>query len=206
MSLYTDCSDGVLATLPADDCPESFGQTSRAIIMKRKNGSALNEISISADEHLALGTYQALIAATDDTKAVVTPIFASPTMPEPEVRTALSGNEAPLGVPLNLGEGPSSFTARLIAKKQEIVKAMKQLSGDLAVILIDHTGRILADLDDRDNPTRLRPIPIQNFNVTSKQLGGYDGPDANAMAWSFLPNWSDDTKVFTPSFNPITEI
>lgn len=178
-----------------------------ALIFKRKDGAALNQIDITvANEHLNIATYQALLTAVDDTKAVKTPQFGAPTMPEPEIRTFGSGNEVPAGIPINLGENFSAFTAKLYGKRQDIIKEMKKLSGDLAVILVDHYGRILAITDDQDSPTYIRPIPILNFAVTSKQLVGYDGLDANMMGFSFYPNWSDDTIIFKPDFNPLTDL
>ena len=207
MSLYTDCGTGVLVTIPAEICPESFGQATKAFVTKRLNGTALNQIDITvANEHTLLATWQALKAATDATKIAITPRMAGATMPEPEIRTFGSGNETELGIPINLGENFSSFNARFLGKRQDIIKEMKKLTGDLAVYLVDHLGRIMGVVDDQDAPTYLRPIPILNFAVTSKQLGGYDAPDANAVGWSFLPNWSDDTKIFKPAFNPLTDL
>lgn len=207
MSFYTDCSSEALVDIPADVCPESLGQTVMALIQKRKDGASLNQIDITiANEHLLLATWQGLTAAVDDTKVVKTPEFGAPEMPEVEIRTQGSGNEIPNGIPINLGEGFSSFEAVLYGKKQNIIKALKDLSGDLAVYLVDHFGRIMAVTDDPDAPTYIRPIPILNFVTTSKQLGGYDAVDMNKIGWSFRPDWSDDTFIFEPDFNPVLDL
>ena len=51
------------------------------------------------------------------------------------------------------------------------------------------------------------PIPIRAFFVGDKVHGGIDNPDTNAIQWSFLPNYSDDLKIFEiTTFNPLTDL
>lgn len=207
MSFYTGCNDGEIETIPDDVCPESLGQPVMALIQKRKNGAALNQIDITvANEHKLLATYQALLTASGGAKMVKTPIFGAPEMPDPEVRSQGSGNEVPSGIPLNLGEGFSSFSAVFYGKRQTIIKKIKKLTGDLAVYLVDHLGNMEAVTDNPDNPTYIRPVPILNLVATSKKRGGYDNVDSNKIAWNHYPNWSDDTFVFKPEFNPLLDL
>lgn len=208
MSLYTDCNESeVLETTPGDACPETLAQPVMAFIQKRMNGATLNQIDITAaNEHTLLGTFQDLMTATDDTKLKLIPTFAGSEMPDPEIRTQGSGNEVPLGIPYNLGEGFSSFEAILHGKRQDIIKSLKKLTGDLAVYLMDSQGQMEAITDDIDNPTYIRPVPILNFVATSKKRGTYDTIRANKIAWNHYPNWSDDTFVFKLAFNPIQSL
>ena len=208
MSFYTDCNESeVLETTPGDACPESLAQPVMAFIQKRMDGSTPNQIDITAaNEHTLLATYQGLMTAVDDTKLKLIPKFGAAEMPDPEIRTQGSGNEVPAGIPFNLGEGFSSFEAILYGKRQDIVKSLKKLTGDLAVYLMDHEGQMEAITDDIDNPSYIRPVPILNFVATSKKRGTYDGVRTNKIAWNHYPNWSDDTFVFKLAFNPLQDL
>jgi hypothetical protein len=129
-AIYTGCSTDTLVAIP-NECLISFAQPTRLIFTKLADSGTANTISTSSDGHLALATYEALIAASDDTKMVITPQFGNPTMPDAEPRTALSGNAAPSGLPLNLGNHPTSFSCTFYGLDPKSEAAMKQLERNL---------------------------------------------------------------------------
>lgn len=208
MSVYSDCSTGVLPASPVDNCDVKFGQASRGIIQKINSAPGVkNSISTTGDAHLLLATYQALIAASDDTKAFVTPRFSNPTMPNAEGRTAGSGNQVPNGSPVRLDTPPADFNVEFLNKPQEIIDSVDQLNGELGIILFDHLGRIGALVDDMASPTAIFPIPFFNKYVSDLMLGGLEENDKNMMAITFFAGWSKKFKIFEPSdFNPLIDL
>jgi hypothetical protein len=203
-SIYTGCSTDTLVAIP-NECLISFAQATRLIFTKLEDGGTANTIATAADAHLTLATYEALIAASDDTKMVITPQFGNPTMPDAEPRTALSGNQAPSGNPLNLGNQPTSFSCTFYGLDPKSEAAMKQLNGTLGVYMISHEGQIMGQTDDLDTPTLVKPIPIFNLFVGDAKLGGYDEPDSNILSFSLYAGWSESRIIFTPNFNPLTD-
>ena len=94
---------------------------------------------------------------------------------------------------------------------QSVIKAMKSLqceaaAGNLGVFLFDENGRIEA-IKDATTATTFYPIPIQALFIGDKSHGGLEAPDNNAIQWQFLPNYSDDLAIITPTdFNPLTDL
>lgn len=208
-TLYTGCTTETLVAVPSSSCLESFAQPTRAYFTKRKNGSALNFIDISTDTdaHQTLATYQALVSAVDDTKLIVTPRFANATMPEPTPRTFGSGNQVPDGVPINLGSAPPTFSSTFYGLTAEQEEAMAKVNGDLAVYLVSSEQQIGGIFDSNASPTKVYPIPIFNLFFSDRQLGGYDGVDANVLSWSFYAGWSRKFNFWKPTdFNPVTDL
>ena len=96
-----------------------------------------------------------------------------------------------------------SFVMRQMT--QDVIKALKglQCEDELGVYLVNGDGQILA-LSSKDN--EYTPIPIRSLFISDLKLMGLDNPDENALSFAFLPNLSDDAKVVTPDFNPLTDL
>jgi hypothetical protein len=110
-----------------------------------------------------------------------------------------------------IGREPTPFTGVMRAVQQAIIKAMKDLqceaaADNLGVYLFDENGNICA-LQDQTTATTFYPIPIRSLFVGDKSFGGLEAPDSNAIQWTFLPNYSDDLAIVSPTdFNPLTDL
>lgn len=199
-----------LTTIPAQSCAESFGQIQKVAFQRLYNGTTRNSFTTSAAIELK-ASWTALMAAADGTKIVVSPYIQAPTVEAGAARTFGGGNETLGGVETVIGREPTPFTGVLRSVPQSIVKAMKSLqceaiNDNLGVYLFDENGNICA-VQDEDTATTFYPIPIRSLFVSDKGFGGLEAPDSNNISWSFLPNYSDDLAIVTPTdFNPLTDL
>ena len=157
----------------------------------------------------SLANWQARMTAADSTKIIISPYIYSPTQESGAPRTFGGGNDSLNGVEEIIGREPSTFSASLRNVPQSIAKVLKSLQCEnVGVYLIDGNGNVEAlGIVDENNNEWIMPIPIKAFFVGDKTHGGIDAPDANVIQWSFVPNYSDDLKIFTiTSFNVLSDL
>lgn len=199
-----------LTTIPAQGCAESFGQIQKVAFQRLTSGGVKNSFTTSNDIKVK-ASWTAMMAATDSTKVVISPYVQAPTVEAGAARTFGGGNETLGGVEMIIGREPTPFTGVIRATKQSIIKAIKALqceamADNLGVYLFDENGNICC-LQDQTTQTTFYPIPIRSLFVGDKSFGGLEAPDSNAIQWSFLPNYSDDLAIVTPTdFNPLTDL
>ena len=199
-----------LTTIPAQGCAESFGQIQKVAFQRLTTAGAKNSFTSSADIKLK-ASWTALMSAADSTKVVISPYIQAPTVEAGAARTFGGGNETLGGVEMIIGREPTPFTGIIRATKQSVIKAIKELqceaiADNLGVYLFDENGNICC-LQDQSTPTTFYPIPIRALFVGDKSFGGLEAPDSNAIQWSFLPNYSDDLAIVSPTdFNPLTDL
>lgn len=198
-----------LTTIPAQGCPESFGQIQKVAFQRLKAGVNNNGFS-TENEITELGSWTSLMAAEDSTKIVVSPYIQAPTVEAGSARTFGGGNETLGGVEIVIGREPTTFTGAIRAVAQSVIKAIKELqceaiADNLGVYLFDENGNICCVATGVEN--EYRPIPIRSLFVGDKTFGGLEAPDSNAIQWSFLPNYSDNLEIVAPTkFNPLTDL
>lgn len=210
MSLLCNCPAGAaLASVPLNDCPESFGQVQKVIFQRIfSTGSTKNSFAVPTADPKLKATWTPLLAAADGTKVVQSPYIQAPTTEPGAARTYGGGNETLGGVELIIGREPTSFTGNIVRTTQDTIEALKGYQCEnVGVFLVDEFGRIGALVDNRATPTKYFPIPIQGLFVGDKSLGGLEAPDMNAISWKFFPNWSDKLVILTPTdFNALTDL
>ncbi len=202
-----------LPEIPNFKCAETFGQINKVAFQRLfKDDGTKNTINYApntsqpaAGDIRVLATWTPLLAADDSTKIVISPYFGAPTAEAGAARTFGGGNETVGGVEEIIGREPTPFTASFRKVPQNVIKALKALqceswTDNLGVYLFDNNGAIGAIQEGADS---VRPIPIRSLFIGDKTLGGLEAPDANAIQWTFLPNWSDDLLVINPNFNPL---
>lgn len=200
-----------LTTIPAVTCAESFGQIQK-VAFQRLTGTGGTKNSFTTTNAItALASWTAKMAATDGTKIVVSPYIEAPTQEAGAARTFGGGNETLGGIEVIIGREPNSFSAVLRNIPQSVIKTLKELqcealTGNLGVYLFDENGKIEA-IQDETTATTYYPIPVRSLFIGDKTHGGLEAPDSNAIQWSFLPNYSDNLKIVSPSdFNPLTDL
>lgn len=205
-------ANAALTTIPAQGCAQSFGQIQK-VAFQRLQSAAGTKNSFDGSTRVigTLASWTALMAAADGTKIVVSPYIQAPTVEAGAARTFGGGNETLGGIETIIGREPTTFTGAIRAVAQSVIKAMKELqcesiADNLGVYLFDENGNICA-LQDQTAATTFYPIPIRSLFIGDKTFGGLEAPDSNAIQWSFLPNYSDDLAIVTPTdFNPLTDL
>ena len=202
------CSCPAGAALPAvpnASCPQDFGQCQKIIFQRIfKTAGTKNSFTQSASIK-QLSSWTTLFAASDGTKCVITPYVEAPTSDGGDAITFGGGNDTVGGTTRVIGRNPVNMSFVMRQMTQDVIKALKglQCEDELGVYLVNGDGQILA-LSSADN--EYTPIPIRSLFISDLKLMGLDNPDENALSFSFLPNWSDDAKVVTPEFNPLTDL
>lgn len=199
-----------LPNVPNVQCSETFGQIQKVAFQRlRKDDGTRN--SFTADGEITkLESWEALLAATDGSKVVVSPYIYSPADSGGDARMTGGGNDDLGGIPDVLGSSPVQFTSQLRAIPQDVAKALKQLiceanAGNIGVFLFDENGNIEAIQDETTNTTYY-PIPVRALFVGDKIHGNYDAKDQNVLSWYYQAGYSDNLAIIKPEFNPLTEL
>lgn len=209
--MITDCSCPAAASLtdiPVVKCAEGFGQIQKIAFQRLTDDAGAKTGFKAAAAITKKASWTALIAATDSTKIVISPIVENPTSEPGEARTTGGGNDTPGGIEKVIGTQPTSFTGVFRNIPQSVIKVMKKLqceaaSRNLGVYLFDEAGNIEA-IADPDTDGNYYPIPIRSLFISDKGHGGLEAEDSNNISWSFEPNYSDDLKIIVPEdFNAL---
>ena len=205
MSMCSCPAGAALPAVPNASCPQDFGQVQKIIFQRIfKTAGTKNSFTQTASIK-QLSSWTALFSASDGTKCVITPYVEAPTSDGGDAITFGGGNDTVGGTTKVIGRNPVNMSFVMRQMTQDVIKALKglQCEDELGVYLVNGDGQILA-LSSADN--EYTPIPIRSLFISDLKLMGLDNPDENALSFSFLPNWSDDAKVVTPEFNPLTAL
>ena len=205
MSMCSCPAGAALPQIPNASCPQNWGQTQKIIFQRIfKTAGTKNSFTQSASIK-ELASWTALFSASDGTKCVITPYVEAPTADGGDAITFGGGNDTVGGTTKVIGRNPVTMSFVMRQMTQDVIKALKglQCEDELGVYLVNGDGQILAISSAENTYT---PIPIRSLFISDLKLMGLDNPDENALSFSFLPNWSDDAKVVTPDFNPLTDL
>ena len=194
-----------LPQIPNASCPQDWGQTQKIIFQRIFKTAGTKNSFTSSSDIKQLSSWTALFSASDGTKCVITPYVEAPTSDGGDAITFGGGNDTVGGTTKVIGRNPVNMSFVMRQMTQDVIKALKglQCEDELGVYLVNGDGQILA-VSSADN--EYTPIPIRSLFISDLKLMGLDNPDENALSFSFLPNWSDDVKVVTPGFNPLTDL
>ena len=205
MSMCSCPAGAALPQIPNASCPQDWGQTQKIIFQRIFKTAGTKNSFTSSSDIKQLSSWTALFSASDGTKCVITPYVEAPTSDGGDAITFGGGNDTVGGTTKVIGRNPVNMSFVMRQMTQDVIKALKglQCEDELGVYLINGDGQILA-VSSADN--EYTPIPIRSLFISDLKLMGLDNPDENALSFSFLPNWSDDAKVVTPDFNPLTDL
>lgn len=164
----------VLASVvTAVPCPENFGQIQKLVFWR--SGNTIGSVATAELE----GTWTVLLAATGDTKALVSPFVAGASITPGEVRQYGGGNDTIDGVPIIMGSEPSVFEGRMLQYSQETISKLRALAcEDLEVIFINENGEFGYRLSGTDD---VAGFPIKGFFVSDMAVPGYAEPSYNSI-------------------------
>jgi hypothetical protein len=172
--------------LTEETCPTNFGQIQKLIFWRHDNsitcvGSAETE-----------STWTTLLAATGDTKAIVTPFTSGASLTPGEARSYGGGNDTLDGIELILGSMPASFTAKFLQYPTTTVALLKQLMcEDLDVILINENGQF----GYKSSDSKFYGFHVKGLFVGDLSLPGYAEPSGSAITFKIPSSEMDDFTI-----------
>jgi hypothetical protein len=207
-----------LTAIPAVTCPFKFDQIVR-IAFQRRQPVATPPFATLADLQTLL-EWTTFKAAVDDTKIVVSPIFASLVIPQSEgLTTGGNDNTTFNGVREYNGEGAVTVTGQFKNLPPVSKRAMDLLSqeslassvgvSNLTIYMINKDGYVFS-VNPVDGAgaatTNYVGVPVYNFRIASTGSEGFNAPNINGFSFDLPANWADYITSVKPTFDPLTEI
>jgi len=202
MGLLCTCPVGsALSDITISSCPTDVGQIQKIYFQRLYSaGTTKNFFTIATGNPNAQASWTALTGAADGTKVVVGPWVSNPETAVGDPITFGGGNASIGGIEEIVGRGPTVFTGSFYRLDPVTGRELKDfMCEELAVYLVDEFGRIIGLADDNSSATEFYPIPTESFFIGDRNLGGFEEPDQVAIQFSFLPNWSDQLYIVTPT-------
>ena len=143
-------------------CTADVGQIQKLVFWRR--GQSIASVATA----VILTTWTTLLAATADTKAVVTPFIANVEVPPSEPREFGGGNETLHGAPIRKGGGTVVFSASMYMEDQDVIAALKDLACEsLDVVMINEANQFI--YSDTNGFSGFE-ISSASFNVSDKGI------------------------------------
>lgn len=222
MSFLEGCLDDELPNVPIDNCPEHFGQIQKIVLahLRQADGTKTKfapNAAVDPTDPAVIATWTPLLAAADRTKVVQTPFISEPVSEAGAMRTYGGGNATRNGIILNVGREAQQFESKILATKQESIRALKEMQkgggtgqATLGGYLINDSGQIAMSsngLASDDVGFELFPFDLNALFIGDKTLGGLESIDFNMFNFMFSPNWSDNFSIVTPTdFNALEDL
>lgn len=190
-----------LIEIVAELCGINLKQIQRLAVQRTQATPSFTPTTI-----LTLSVWQALQAATDETKIVVTPLIGGDPVIEPgEAITNGGGDNSTLnGIEEFLGVNPSKFSCLFKSLTVAIENAMKALRCEtsLTVYFILEGGRIACATVG----LTAYGFSIQSFFISDRGNAGFGTKDTFKCSFSLPEGWSETLAIYKPTWNPITSL
>lgn len=168
-------------------CPQNFGQIQRLVFWRA--GNTIGSVATAEIE----GTWTTRLAATGDTKAVVSPLVSGASIVAGEPRQYGGGNDTIDGIPIIMGGEPSTFEGRMLQYDQATITKMKDLMcEDMEVIFINENGQFGYRLSGTDD---VAGFPVKGFFVSDINVPGYSEPSFNSIKFMIPAVYADNWRV-----------
>ena len=170
-------------------CPSDVGQIQKLVFWRR--GQSIASLATA----IIQTTWTTLLAATGDTKAVVSPFIANVELAASEPREFGGGNETRWGAPIRKGNSTSVFSAPMYQVDQDVIALLKDLACEpLDVVMINEANQFVYSDTNSFSGFEIASVSL---NVSDKGIGGLDDPDVNNIVFNLKPNWSDTLEIST---------
>jgi len=167
-------------------CPVNFGQIQKLVFWR--HGQSITSVATAEVE----ATWTVLLAATGDTKAVVTPYASGATLAPGEARQYGGGNDTIDGIPVIIGSEPSVFNGRFLQIDPSQTALLKKLMcEDLDVVFINENGQFgYRDVSGAFHGFHIRGLFVGDFSIP-----GYAEPSGSAMSFMIPSGEMDGFKI-----------
>lgn len=198
-----------LIDITASDCPFKFDQIVRLGFQQRQSATSFaNEAAMKV-----LANWQALQGQSDETKIVMSPLFAGFVIPGSEpLTTGGNDNTTIKGLRTYHGEGSVTATGtfrNLQPQSKVDMSAYSQYSlvnsvglSNLTIYMVNKDGYIFYT----DVSAVLNGIRCYNFRIGNRGSEGLNADDINGFSVDMEDGWDNNLKVVKPSFDPLTEL
>jgi hypothetical protein len=201
-----------LEAIPAQDCPFKLDQIVKAAFQRRQPLATPPFATLVDIQTLA--EWNTMKAAVDDTKIVISPLFAGLVIPESEpLTTGGNDNTTFNGIPDYNGEGMVTVTGVFKNLAPALKRSLDKLtqeslagvggSTNLTLYLFNKDGY---SFQTNPSTTLYFGIPIYNFRVSSLGSAGLNAPNTHSFSFSVTADWADRLTSVKPAFDPITEL
>ncbi len=190
-----------LLEIIAENCGVDLKQIQRVAFQRTQATASFTPTTI-----LTLSVWQALLAATDETKIVITPLIGGDPVIEPgEAITTGGGDNSTLnGIEQLEGVNPSKFSCvfkSLSALVETQIKALK-CETTLTVYLILQGGRIACATVG----LTAYGFTIQSFFLSDRGNAGFGTKDTFKCSFSLQEGWSENLAIYKPTWNPLISL
>lgn len=171
-------------------CPDDVGQIQKLVFWRR--GQSIASVATA----VISSTWTTLLAATGDTKAVVSPFIANVELAPSEAREFGGGNETRWGAPIRKGGSSPAFSASMYQVDQDTITALKDLRCEsLDVVFINEANQFV--YSDAGSVFAGFEIANNSLFVSDKGIGGLDDADQNTIMFNLKPDWSNTLEITT---------
>ena len=175
--------DSVVTTL--NPCPDDIGQIQKLIFWRR--GNSIDTVANA----ILTATWDALLIAADDTRAIFSPFVANVESPFSEPREFGGGNETRWGSSIRKGAQSTTFKASMYQEDQDVITSLKQLACEaMDVLFVNEANQLIYHEGPGGAVVQGFQIAENSFNVSDKGIGGQDDADVNIITFNLKPNWS----------------
>ncbi len=191
-----------LTAIPAQTCPFRMDQIVRMAFGRRPVPPFATDAAFKL-----LATWTPLIAALDDTKIVISPLFAGFVIPSSEgVFTGGGDNTTFNGIRVYHGENFVTVTGNFTNVSPEVYDALALLSQEslASSVGVTNLGFIPFNKNGYGFPKALDFIPMYNWRVGSRGSEGLNADDIVPFSFDLLPDWATGLTSIKPSFDPLT--
>lgn len=203
-----DCNCPAPATLTeivAELCGVNMKQVQRVAFQRL--GYNFDTVLDPTDDILEIAAWQAKMAATDESKIVITPLIGGdPVIDAGDAITNGGGDNSTLnGAEEVEGVNPSLFSAFFKGLSPSAEKSMKALICELQlnVYFFLQGGRIAHRVVDT---AKFNGFVARSFFISDRNNAGYGTKDKHDIRFSLVEGWSEDLAIITPNFNPLTDL
>lgn len=210
-SLIFDCPlPEALVDIDPQDCPEKWGQIQRFAARIIQDPAAATPTFATVADLIDKTKWATALAATDETKIVLSPFISGFVIPPGTPITEEGNNNNTVnGIPMLQGMSNSTVTGRFLNLPGVIADQLRQLMPysaittgftQLEMFFFTEAGRIIYSLQYNG----VKPTGIQVYNLVVPSVGteGLNKPNVHNLQLDVLGTW--DNKVATA--NPLAAV
>lgn len=195
------CNCPVSTVIPSlsaiDPCPVNTGQIQRYVFVKRDTEYTIASLT---DQTF----WAAKQVATDESKAVFSPMVGNPEFEPGEATEFGGGNETINGVPLVVGYEPTTHNFRHYSMQTGLAAELREYACYEVDVFYVNENRQFAYY--KKSATTATGFPVQSYSLSDLRPGGYSEPDYNTGKIMHPEEWSDQyalTEKIT-AWNPLS--
>ena len=194
-----------LNDIPKAGCTVRFDQIQKLAFQRLQSGDP----SFTPSSILLKATWDALLAADDDTKLVITPYITNLVIPQGTLLTEGGNDNTTLnGIPVARGYGFVGVTAQLKNVPADVALALRTLTPEstlnggtnLWVYFFNRNGSVIGDLEN----SFVAGFKVYNLFISDVGSAGFQQDNIFDISFSMTGGWSDNFAMYTPTaFNPL---